>query len=89
MSLTLALLSLPVTLYFGIRLHDVVYRRAMDAARVDIGRELTVARSYLSRESEAAIALEVAAQFLRNGEHIDGPKLQRYLRRVKKIREWA
>lgn len=77
MSLTLALLSLPVTLYLGIRLYDKVYAKAMEAARVDIGRELKFVAARFSHQPEIVRVLDVAAEMALCGCAIDGAEVKR------------
>jgi sensor histidine kinase regulating citrate/malate metabolism len=80
MSLALAILSLPITLYLAIRLYDKVKQDAMTGAMTEIGRNLIHQTAHLSRSHEARVALEEAGAALMAGRFVSGADLARKIK---------
>ena len=66
-----------LALYFGSRLYRMVRQDAMEAARVEIGRELKQCSARFSHQPEIVRVLDIAAEMALCGCAIDGAEVKR------------
>lgn len=83
LTLLAILIGLIAAIYLGLKLHDKVYAKALEAARVDIGRELKQCAARFSHQPEIVAVLDLAAEMALCGCEIDGAELKMEMESLK------
>lgn len=83
--IALLIICTPLSIWALYRLYDRIRSDAMHASRVEIGREIERCCGYFSRDTDAQLALQIAAAAILAGELVDGERVHRKYAKARRL----